>query len=249
MIAIFLLLSNIATLAVRVTQLTKFYSQDTTCSNQETLWYVAQPATCTPSSSCTYLNGMVGQVISCPSSITFPIGWSSIEIWQSSTTCAGLSTAYAAMPSNGCSGIWTSSTFSLICGTNQSVLTGAIQDCSASMPTCGGCASKQATKGGTCVGGNPTTNFPISSYKWTCPSATATSTTTTSTTSGTTTTSPSTPSTTCFHESTLITYKGQTYSMEQLNDMGHEECRIPHIVRSKNGVVIEAICKGTTTTL
>jgi hypothetical protein len=246
MVSFLLLLSSIATLAMAVTQLTKFYSQDTTCSNQETLWYVTQVTTCTPSSSCTNLNGMVGQMILCPPSITFPTGWSSIEIWQSSTTCSGASTAFAAMPANGCSGIWTSSTFSLICGTNSSILTGAIQDCSASMSTCGGCSVKQATKGGTCVSGNPTTSLPISSYKWTCPSV-ATTTTTTSTSSGTTT-SPSTSSTTCFHESTLIMYKGQTYSMEQLKNMNHEECRIPHIVRSKSGVIIEATCKGTTAT-
>lgn len=155
-----------------VTQLTKFYSQDTTCSGTETLWYVTQPATCTPS-SCSNLNGQVGQVVSCPSSITFPTGWSYIEIWTSSTTCGGLSNAYAAMPANGCSGIWTQSTFALQCGSNANI--GTIADCGISTPSCNGCAFKQAVRNGTCGSGNPTTTLPVSSYKWTCPSVTLTS--------------------------------------------------------------------------
>ena len=60
--------------------------------------------------------------------------------------------------------------------------------------------------------------------------------------SGTTTTFPSSASTVCFHESTLISYKGQTFSLAQLSTIS--ECRIPHIVRSKDGVIIKTSCSN-----
>ena len=46
----------------------------------------------------------------------------------------------------------------------------------------------------------------------------------------------------CFHESTLISYKGQTFSLAHLSTIS--ECRIPHIVRSKDGVIIETSCSN-----
>lgn len=49
-------------------------------------------------------------------------------------------------------------------------------------------------------------------------------------------------STTCFHESTLITYKGLEYSMMSLSN--HEECRIPHIVTA-DGLRFEVECSDT----
>lgn len=169
-----------------VFQITKFYSQDITCSNTETLWYVTQVSSCT-ARTCSNLNGQVGQVVSCVSSVVYPVGWTSIEIWQSSTSCSGNSTAFAAMPANGCSGIWTGSTFNLGCGTNPNI--GSIADCGISTASCNGCSYKQAARNGTCGSGNPTTTLPVSSYKWTCPSVTTAS-SSTSTATGTSTTRP-----------------------------------------------------------
>jgi sugar lactone lactonase YvrE len=49
-------------------------------------------------------------------------------------------------------------------------------------------------------------------------------------------------STTCFHESTVITYKGREFTLQQFKD-GHAECRIPHIVTS-DGYRISLICSN-----
>ncbi len=43
----------------------------------------------------------------------------------------------------------------------------------------------------------------------------------------------------CFHESTVITYKGAQYTSEQLEK--HPECRIPHHVQAR-GTIIETSC-------
>ncbi len=63
-------------------------------------------------------------------------------------------------------------------------------------------------------------------------------------TSGNCRTSTNSPtSTVCFHESTLITYKDQTYSLTDFNNNNiASECRIPHMVRSRDGVIIETSC-------
>lgn len=165
----------IFSLATAVPQLTKFYSNDVTCSNQETLWIISEVTTCTPS-SCNNLNGLTGTSVTCPSTITYPAGWTWIETWQSSITCQSTPSSIAAMPANGCSGIWTSSTFGLSCG-SQSTSQGLISDCQASSSSCNGCGVKFATKGGNCTGGNPSTTLLISSYRWFCPAFTTTSTT------------------------------------------------------------------------
>ena len=165
-----------------VTQITKFYSQDLTCSKQETLWYITQPATCTPSATCTNLNGQTASRVECPSVTNFPSGWSFIEVWASSSTCSGVSSAFVAAPSNTCSGIWTSATIMLACGTGTTGV-GSILDALQSTASCGGATSKTATKGGNCQTGNPTTSFSIASYKWTCPISTTVATTSGPTTS------------------------------------------------------------------
>jgi hypothetical protein len=68
-------------------------------------------------------------------------------------------------------------------------------------------------------------------------SATLGTTTTTTTRSGSTTTSPSGGSATpCFHESTVITYKGRDYHLKDFQSAdaadSNTECRVPHIVKS-----------------
>jgi sugar lactone lactonase YvrE len=64
--------------------------------------------------------------------------------------------------------------------------------------------------------------------------------TATTTVSGGGTTAPS--STTCFHESTIITYKGREFTLHQFQN-GHSECRIPHVVTS-DGYRISLICSN-----
>jgi hypothetical protein len=63
----------------------------------------------------------------------------------------------------------------------------------------------------------------------------------TSTTLSQSTTTPTTsPSNVCFHESTLITYKGKEYSMKELSG----ECRVPHVIKSTDGVIIKTSCSS-----
>jgi hypothetical protein len=49
----------------------------------------------------------------------------------------------------------------------------------------------------------------------------------------------------CFHESTLINYKGQVFSLVDLQTMNKQpkECHVPHVVRS-SGVSIYTSCSG-----
>jgi hypothetical protein len=233
-----LLLFTCTVTAVNVTQ--KFYSQDVTCSKQETLWFISQSGTCT-AAACSNLNGITGSSTVCPGgSVTFPAGWTYVEIWQSSTTCSGASLGIVALPADTCSGIWTSSTIKLNCAT------GTINDCSASVASCTGCSSKPATSGGGCVAGDPTSSLGITSYKWTCPAVTTTTTTTTNSTPTPTTTAPATTtpsSSTCFHESTIIRYKSVLYSLSQLQSL-EGECRIPHIVTAAGVRIFTSCSKG-----
>jgi len=47
----------------------------------------------------------------------------------------------------------------------------------------------------------------------------------------------------CFHSDTIITYKDQQYTQAQL--LKHPECRIPHIVKTVDGVQIKTDCGHT----
>lgn len=47
----------------------------------------------------------------------------------------------------------------------------------------------------------------------------------------------------CFHESTIISYKGKELSLKALQNQKEPECEIPHVLESQ-GVVIEALCEG-----
>lgn len=54
--------------------------------------------------------------------------------------------------------------------------------------------------------------------------------------------SSSTSATSCFHESTVVTYKGREYSVKdfQTSGAGTDECKIPHVVTS-SGVRVETV--------
>ena len=47
----------------------------------------------------------------------------------------------------------------------------------------------------------------------------------------------------CFHESTIITYKGARYTMTELLNGAEPECHVPH-TPSARGVVVSASCSG-----
>ena len=53
------------------------------------------------------------------------------------------------------------------------------------------------------------------------------------TSSGTSTTSPANTGGSCFHTSTIITYKGKDYTFGQLQNGAEKECVIPHVVKSQ----------------
>jgi hypothetical protein len=48
-------------------------------------------------------------------------------------------------------------------------------------------------------------------------------------------------STICFHESTIISYAGKTFSLDQLNRKEELACKVPHIVKAR-GIVIKTSC-------
>ena len=52
---------------------------------------------------------------------------------------------------------------------------------------------------------------------------------------------PIQPAATCFHVSTIITYKGKDYTLDEIKK--HPECHVPHRVRVSDGVVLEILCE------
>lgn len=53
---------------------------------------------------------------------------------------------------------------------------------------------------------------------------------------------------TCFHASTLVSYKGgapQGLADFQQIHLQQQECHVPHVVKAANGVIIETSCGGT----
>lgn len=53
-------------------------------------------------------------------------------------------------------------------------------------------------------------------------------------------------STACFHESTVISYRGRDVTLAQLRGSNVEGCRVPHVVRAR-GVVMQARCAAAAT--
>uniref|UniRef100_A0A6C0CFJ4 Uncharacterized protein n=1 Tax=viral metagenome TaxID=1070528 RepID=A0A6C0CFJ4_9ZZZZ len=156
--------------------LQQFYSGDLTCAKVSTLELFTF-GTCT-ASPCTNVNNMFGTTTSCPNSIRPPSGWAYAQVWATSTTCAGTPDNTIALPQNTCSGIWSGASILLNCSAPVGQL-GSIQDCGATIASCGGCPSKPAFKDGSCIVGNPTTSFTIASYIFTCPPPATTTVTTT----------------------------------------------------------------------
>ncbi len=205
-------------------QVTEYFSNDVTCLNAPTALQIAQPLICTPSSTCTNINGNYGSKVSCVTTPQqYPSGWSALEIWMGSQSCQGTSEGILAAPANTCTGKWSLGTIQMNCSNN------VILDCQSTSTTCGGCSSKSATSGGGCITGNPVSSIVgITSYKWTC---------------------TSNSNTVCFHEDTEIFYDKPNYftslfGMKALSNdhfiLG-DECRIPHVVKS-DGVIIISEC-------
>lgn len=205
-------------------QVTQFFSNDLTCSNAFTAMQIVQSASCTPSSTCTNVNNNFGSKVSCVTAPPqYPSGWAALEIWVSSSGCSGTSDGILVAPADTCTGKWSLATMQMNCSNN------VILDCSATVSGCGGCSSKSATQGGSCVTGNPVTSLAVQSYKWTCTSSSTT---------------------VCFHGTTEILYNSPDVSasfvLENLKGSSflEKECRIPHIVKS-DGVAIESDCDSS----
>lgn len=188
-------------------QVEKLYSEDTDCSGTQSSWIITYPATCTPRSTCSNTNNMYGSIIECPASFSssdLPYGWTMIQLWTSSTTCAGNPSVFVAAPSNTCSGYTVGPSYSLFCWAAEP----AVRDCNTATPNCAGngvCSTKLGSFANAgCVTGNPTFyQSTVLSYNWFCPPTTTTETTLTTqnavtTTTGNSTSSPTTtPSSSC----------------------------------------------------
>lgn len=167
-------------------QIDKYYSQDLSCSKQETSWAITEVASCTPTTSCQNLNGLTGHQTTCQTvAPTVPTGWATFVAYQD-LNCALVPTIMS-VPADGCTGYWIGATVALLCSSQV----GTVVDCQQNSQTCGGCSFKSANKNGTCTRGNPTLSYTMSSYKFNCPSVTTRATTITATSSSTQTTRPS----------------------------------------------------------
>lgn len=196
-------------------QVTQYYSGDLTCSSAFTAMQIVESTTCVPVNTCTNINNNFGQKISCVSAPpSYPSGWAALEIWTGSSSCQSTSNGILVAPANTCTGKWAYSTAQFNCSNNL------IIDCQATSATCGGCSSKAVTPGGNCVTGNPTTSFPIQSYKFTCTSSS---------------------STVCFHKDTMIEYDSKHFAVENIPENFQNDCVSPHTVKS-DGVAIYSGC-------
>jgi len=143
----------------------EFYSEDLICSGQPTVRFVPNRA-CTSfdeQPGCTNFINLTGYKSSCPTAIVLPPTWASIQGWASVSDCSGVPDYTISIPPNKCSGYWDGPTMELDCATRS------IKECKQDYATCDGCPSKPANADGVCTTGNPTLNFPMLSYIFTCP--------------------------------------------------------------------------------
>tara|TARA_R110001632_G_scaffold112178_4_gene223182 strand:- start:5758 stop:6432 length:675 start_codon:yes stop_codon:yes gene_type:complete len=189
---ILLLILSIISSSFGAIRVEKIYSEDLTCSGTQTSWIITYPATCTPRATCSNSNNVLGSIVECPASFSssdLPYGWSMLQLWNTTSSCAGNPYAIGAAPSNTCSGASIGPSFSLRCWSSIPV----IKDCPQVNPGCNGCATQMVpapNPNAGCVAGNILFYQTVTSYNWFCPPRT----TTVSTTSGSTlmTTTPAT---------------------------------------------------------
>lgn len=149
----------------------EFYSGDLTCTGQPTVKYVPNRACGSdsngPEGECVNFLGLniTGAITSCPETVVMPRNWATLQGWSLSETCAGFPDYTIAIPPNTCSGYWDGPTMQLDCANS------AIKECLDEAPLngCENCPSKPANASGLCVVGNPTSNFPMIAYIFTCP--------------------------------------------------------------------------------
>jgi hypothetical protein len=143
----------------------EFYSEDLTCSGKPTVKFIPKRACSTSTVEPTCLNfiNISGSITTCPDTVVLPPDWASLQGWGSSESCSGLADYTIAIPPNKCSGYWDGPTMQLDC------VTSSIKQCEDDAANCHQCPSKPANSKGVCTAGNPTLNFPMASYIFTCP--------------------------------------------------------------------------------
>lgn len=153
----------------------KYYSQDTTCSNYYTSWFVSQVTSCTAAPGCENLNNNAGRIVECATSIpTFPDGWVTFSAYQTAD-CTG-NVGIMAAPLATCTGYWIGSAVQINCVGSQC----RVFNCGLAQQTCLGCPYQDTNGINTCITGNPTTGYTMLSYKIAPPAFTTTRTTTAS---------------------------------------------------------------------
>jgi hypothetical protein len=157
MLILFLLLAFSDVNAVFKTD--KYYSQDVTCSNYFTSWFVSQVTTCTPVATCENLNGVVGRITTCTATApTFPDGWVTFTSYQT-LDCSDAGVIMSA-PLATCTGYWVGSPVSLNCVGSACRLT----NCAQALQSCAGCPSQDTNGINTCVQGNPTSGYTMLAF-------------------------------------------------------------------------------------
>ena len=152
----------------------KYYSQDLTCANYFTSWFVAEVATCTAAPTCENLNNNVGRTVTCSATVpTFPPGWVTFSSYQT-IDCTGNVNIMSA-PLAVCTGVWIGSPLKLNCVGSDCLLV----NCDSGIFSCSGCPSQQTSGINTCIRGNPTSAYTMLSFSITPPAFTTMATTTT----------------------------------------------------------------------
>jgi hypothetical protein len=168
----------------------KYYSQDVTCSNYYTSWFVTPVTSCVAVSTCENLNNNAGRIVECVGSLpTFPDGWVTFSAYQT-IDCTG-NVAIMAAPLATCTGYWIGSPVQVNCAGSQC----RVINCGAAQASCAGCPYQDTNGTNVCIRGNPTSGYTMLSYSIAPPPFT-TARTTTSTRANNVTTAPANVNTT-----------------------------------------------------
>jgi hypothetical protein len=137
----------------------KYYSEDVSCSNYFTSWYVTQVASCS-AVLCENLNNNAGRVTDCSASApVYPDGWVTFSAYQT-IDCSDIPSVSSA-PLATCTGFWVGSSVQVNCvGTACRVI-----NCGLASNQCGGCPSQDTNGTNVCIQGNPTQGYTMLGFK------------------------------------------------------------------------------------